>query len=163
MSISRRWRGYPRVSVRALIVVVLFVGGWFGWAVRSARSERDAVTAIKNVGGRVVYDWEQKVGKSIPGGNPWAPRWLTDRIGVDYFGHVVKVSVSSSETAGDAAIEPVGRLGQVEHLTIQLSNLSSRSAGLRSRTMGSSILRTCPTLQSSTSAGLKSPTPDWCI
>ncbi len=45
--VSRRWRRFLRFSVRGLIVVVLLLGGWLGWIVRSARVQRDAVAAIK--------------------------------------------------------------------------------------------------------------------
>ena len=34
-------------SVRGMIVVVLLVGGWLGWVVRSTRIQREAVAAIE--------------------------------------------------------------------------------------------------------------------
>ncbi len=89
--VSRPWRTYLRFSVRGLIVIVMVIGGWLGWIVRSARIQRDAVAAIENAGGSVSYDWEWNNGKGIPGGTAWAPRWLVDLIGVDYFGHVTDV------------------------------------------------------------------------
>ena len=82
-----------RFSLRALIVLVLLIGVGLGWLVRSAHVQRDAVTAIRNAGGVVLYDWEWTNGKSIPGGKPWAPKWLVDLIGVDYFAHVTSVWV----------------------------------------------------------------------
>jgi hypothetical protein len=51
--VSRPWRRYLRFSVRGLIVVVLLMGAWLGSIVRSARIQREAVAAIRKVGGRV--------------------------------------------------------------------------------------------------------------
>ena len=47
---------------------------------------------MRTPGGSVIYDWEWSNGKAIPGGKPRAPKWLVDLIGVDYFGHVTRVS-----------------------------------------------------------------------
>jgi hypothetical protein len=47
-----------RFSVRGLIVLVLVVGGWLGWTVRSSRIQRDAVAAIRKADRSVSYDWE---------------------------------------------------------------------------------------------------------
>ena len=33
--ISRHWRSFLRFSVRGLIVLVLVIGGWLGWIVRT--------------------------------------------------------------------------------------------------------------------------------
>ena len=33
----RPWRRFLRFSVRGMIVVVLVIGGWLGWVVRSAQ------------------------------------------------------------------------------------------------------------------------------
>jgi len=90
--VSRPWRRFLHFSVRGLIVVVLVIGLWFGLIVRPARVQRDAVVAITKAQGSVMYDWEWSNGKAIPGGKPWAPEWLVDLIGVDYFGHVTEVS-----------------------------------------------------------------------
>ncbi len=98
-----------RLSVRGLIILVLFIGLWLGWLVRCARVQLDAVAAIEHAGGKVAYDWEWSSGKLIPGGKPWSPRWLTDLIGVDYFGHVRFVWLRPSES-DDAAFAIVGSL-----------------------------------------------------
>lgn len=96
-----------RFTVRALVVAVLFIGAGLGWMVREARVQRDAVAAIKEAGSIVVYDCEWSDGKSIPGGKPWAPSWLVELIGVDYFGHVTYVALFD---APDATLAHVGRL-----------------------------------------------------
>jgi hypothetical protein len=58
-TVSRPWRRFLRVSVRGLIVLVLVVGTWPGWIVRSARIQPEAVLAIRSADGEVSYDWEK--------------------------------------------------------------------------------------------------------
>ncbi len=55
---SRPWRRYLRFSVRGLIVLVLVIGVWLGWLVRSARIQRDAVAVLDRDQVSVSYDWE---------------------------------------------------------------------------------------------------------
>jgi hypothetical protein len=50
---ARPWQRFLRFSVRGLIVVVLVIGVWLGWLVRSARIQREAVAAIRIAGGNV--------------------------------------------------------------------------------------------------------------
>ncbi len=88
---SRPWRRYLRFSVRGMLVLVLVIGAGLGWFVRSARIQRKAVAVLRKAGGSVKYDREWKDGKSRPGGRPWSPRWLMDRTGVEFFGHVTAV------------------------------------------------------------------------
>ena len=114
---SRPWRRYLRFSVRGLIVLVLVIGVWLGWIVRSARIQREAVAAIEKAGGIAsYYDWEWTTGGIIPGRKPWAPRWLVDLIGVDYFGHVTTVAVLLVLNAIRRSV----RTGRASHSTEQL-------------------------------------------
>jgi internalin A len=114
--ISRPWWTYLRFSIRGLIVLVLLMGLGLGWMVRSAHTQRDAVAAIRKAGGLVKYDWEWSNGYDISGGKPWAPQWLLDLIGVDFFGHVTSVWLQPAPT--DGAIAEVGRLTQLERLQL---------------------------------------------
>ncbi len=74
--LPRSWRRYLRFSVRSLIVLVLVIGCWLGWLVRSARIQREAVAEIRAAGGEVWYDWEWKDGKADPGTKSLDARWL---------------------------------------------------------------------------------------
>ena len=121
--VARPWRRFLRFSVRGLIALVLLTGGSLGWTVRQARIQRDAVAAITKDGGNVSYDWEWRDGKSIPPGNLWAPRWLVDRIGVDYFGHVTRVMLFP--VASDGVLVEVGRLNQLQQLNLYRSSVSN--------------------------------------
>ena len=53
----RWWRRLRPSTVRALIILVLVMGGGLGWLVHSAHIQRDAVAAIRKAGGTAVYDW----------------------------------------------------------------------------------------------------------
>jgi hypothetical protein len=113
---SHPWRRHLRFSVRGLIVIVLVIGTGLGWIVREAHVQRDAVAVIVRDGGNVFYDWEWTDGHTIPGGKPPSPSWLADLIGVDYFGHVTSVWLSSTSNPPDAVLAHVARLSRVQLL-----------------------------------------------
>jgi hypothetical protein len=46
------------LSVRAMMMSDLVLGLEFGWVVRRAHVQRDAVAAIERTGGRVSCDWD---------------------------------------------------------------------------------------------------------
>ncbi len=56
--LPKTWRRWLRTSVRGLCVLVLAIGAGLGWVVHQAHDQRDAVAAIKGVGGSVFYDWQ---------------------------------------------------------------------------------------------------------
>ena len=120
------WRRFLRFSVRGLIVLVIVVGVWLGWIVRSARIQREAVAVINDAGGGVRCDWQSKKGKYVRRKQPWAPRWLVDLIGVDYFGHVTAVELF--QPISDRVLVQVGRLPGMQLL--DLNGTSTSDAGL---------------------------------
>src|SRR5262249_53280739 len=123
--IRRSWRSYLRFSMRGLIVLAIVVGAALGWIVRQAQVQRDAVAAIEEAGGAVRYDWEWDNGESLPGGKPWAPGWLVNLIGVDYFGHITAaVAHHMSAATSDAVMAQVGRLTRVQSLNLHDSSIS---------------------------------------
>jgi hypothetical protein len=108
-----------------MIVVVLVGGGGFGWfahLARQARIQRESVAAVHEAGGSVLYNWDSTNGKLIFRGEPWAPEWLVDLIGVDYFGHVTVVSLE--ERGADAQIGLVARFDGVERLYLWNTRVS---------------------------------------
>ena len=82
------------------------------------------MAAITKAEGSVSYDWERGNGKFVSGGGPWAPRWLVDGLGVDYFGSVAAVNLSGSATAGDRVLEQVGLLTATRTLDLEGSWVS---------------------------------------
>jgi hypothetical protein len=129
-------RKRPRfaISVRMLMILVLAFGCWLGWYARSIRIQRDAVAAIKRAGGSVWYDWELGGDPNIINPNKArAPKWLLDRVGVDYFANVVGVNLARNwgkqrANANDETLAHVGRLDSLEDL--QLSSSAISDAGL---------------------------------
>jgi internalin A len=120
-----RWR--PAVSLRALMILVVTVGGGLGWLAHRARVQREAILAIKWVGGSITYDWEVAGGKYIPNAQPRQPRWLRRYVWPEFFQEVVWVSLAGSQVT-DEVMAQVGELGSLERLT--LSNVSVTDAGM---------------------------------
>jgi hypothetical protein len=122
------WRLFRvRLSLRALMFIVMLIAIWFGRYAISVRIQRDAVAAITQAGGSVTYDWEW--GTSFnpdiidPNEKPRAPKWLANLIGVDYVANVVSVNLSTpsakdANKADDATLAHVGRLGRLENLNL---------------------------------------------
>jgi internalin A len=122
--VSPRRRRFLRLSVRGLIVLVLVIGGGLGWLVHSARIQREAVAAIQRAGGIVRYNLEPNNGNTVPAGGLPAPPWLSDLIGIDYFGHATSVVAKQRSTTSDAVIAQVGRLTRLEVLHLGLTSAS---------------------------------------
>jgi hypothetical protein len=112
-----RWSNRFRISLGASLALVLVFGGWLGWIVRSGRVQRDAVAAIRRAGGRVWYEWEIQNGRFYTAEShcPW-PKWLVDRVGVDYLGNVIRVEFW--RRGSDADLAQVGKLGRLEELLL---------------------------------------------
>jgi hypothetical protein len=127
---ARGWPRYLRLNLRGMIVLVLVTGGWLGWWIRSATIQRAAVAAIERGGGYVAYNWEYLNGRAIRRkvhSPPW-PRWLVHRIGVDYFGYVIKVQ-NVSPGNGDAGLASIAVLERLEEL--QLGGFLVTDSGLK--------------------------------
>ena len=120
--ISHRWRRLLPFSVRGLVVLVLLIGGWLGWFVRSARIQRDAVRAITSAGGGYAYNCQWKNGAMISGGKPWAPQSLVDLIGIDYFSHIAAVGLNTPEP--DVLMVHVAQFTRLEKLLVIACPLS---------------------------------------
>jgi hypothetical protein len=114
LSITRRQ--WLRISVRGMIVLVLLIGVGLGWFIHSARTQRDAVAAIEDTGRQFgyAYDWELRDGDIIPNGKPWAPKWIVDHLGADFFGSVVRVDLGLEAT--NNVMGHIGRLNRLEEL-----------------------------------------------
>ncbi len=123
---SKPRRQQPRLSIASLITLVLVLGLWLGWFVRSARIQREAVAAITKAHGEVLYDWECRNGHWVPHGAPWGPRWLVNAIGVDHFGNVTFVRIPGPS---EADLSHIGNLVQLRTLVIT-DKLDLTDAGL---------------------------------
>jgi hypothetical protein len=128
-------RGF-RLSVRALMALVLLIGGGPGWVAYRARLQGEAVAALQKAGGHVLYDYQfvggTTAGTCQEGGKPWAPRWLVDFLGPDYFGTVIVVNLEGCRTA--EVLPAVARLDRLDILCLFMTDVTdeqmSQLAGL---------------------------------
>jgi internalin A len=133
-----------------------------------ARVQREAVAAIQAAGGRVFYDWDVTyvrnptlgpVPRMNPSGRPRWPKWLVDRLGVDYFGDV-RMVLSLGRRDTDAVVAHVGRLGRLASLSFTETGDPLTDAGLAhlrgSTELGSIVFGRNPRLTRSGFENLKS-------
>jgi hypothetical protein len=121
---SRKFWG-PRLSVRAMMLLVLALGVWLGWITYCARDQRDAVAAITRSGGYVVYDrdLQDPFRRQLAG----LFERLEGLIGIDYLSHVSEIAFDGR--AIDADLIEIGRLSRLDRLSISSSPISD--AGLK--------------------------------
>ncbi|MGO9468924.1 MAG: hypothetical protein ACLQIB_22020 [Isosphaeraceae bacterium] len=125
-----------RLSVRALMALVLLIGGGIGWVAYRARVQGEAVASINKAGGSVLYDWQfaggTTAGTCQEGRKPWAPRWMVDFLGPDYFGTVILVNLEGCRTA--EVLPSVAHLHRLETLILFMTDVTdermSQLAGL---------------------------------
>jgi hypothetical protein len=122
MSSRRRWRG---LSLRALMLIILAVGGVLGWWLYKARVQREVVAAIKRNGGSVTYDWDWGDNQPLPPGaaKPW-PKWLVQAVGPDFLGNVKAVHLLNRGESIDILMADIGQLGQLESLQLGWCDVS---------------------------------------
>ena len=89
-----------KISLRAMMLVILVLGLWLGWRVNKAREQREAVAAVQRYGGWVHYDYEFVNGKLTSGRSPRAPRWLRGLLGDAFFQEVRQVSLVYDNSSG---------------------------------------------------------------
>jgi hypothetical protein len=115
-----RWR--LRLTVKALLALVLVIGVLLGWLVHRAKVQRDAVSAIRAAGGHVTYDFEKAQWSGKSGGISPGPEWLVDILGVDFLANVIQVSFREAQS--DEVLAQVGRLHKLERLDAQTTHIT---------------------------------------
>ena len=93
---KRRWF---RFSLRALLVVVTVLCLWLGIKVNSVRNQKQLVAKVRELGGKVKYDYEFGPDPFSPLDPPAEMDWLSKKLGVDYFHDVVSVTFGDSSEA----------------------------------------------------------------
>ena len=147
-----RWRF--QFSVRSLLLLAVIVAILFGWLVperERARKQREAVAAIRALGGCVGYDYEMdrmrqrlafQAGKGPPEPPgpplPLGPAWRHRLLGDDFFADVITVdhprplfhsNRSGSNPITDAWLEHIGKLPRLEELDLRYSKVSDVGLG----------------------------------
>lgn len=107
-----------RLSLRAMMVLVLISGAVLGWVVLRAHVQRDAVQAIRKAG-QVVYRSQRGAkGQYTPNAPPRGPRWLNDLVGPDMLDTVVAV-VLRGDKVDDRVMAGLGELPSVTSVGIR--------------------------------------------
>jgi hypothetical protein len=92
-----RWRF--QFSIRSLLVLVVVVAlpcSWLAVEMKKAKDQKEAVAAIKGLGGNLYYDYEfDDSGAWISGAEPATPAWLRARLGDDFFALAKNVTFMS--------------------------------------------------------------------
>jgi hypothetical protein len=93
-----------RFSLSTLLLLITIFGVWLGFRTNRARSQRRAVAAIRQAGGIVIYDYEDK--------SPVLdPNWAERLVGPDFFHNVVYVDLLNSFTPDSLLREMASLLG----------------------------------------------------
>ncbi len=92
-----------KFSIRTLLIFLTVSCVLLGWKVERARRQRQAVAKAREMGWVVNYDYECQSDGGRSRHNPPAvsrsPEWLTERLGIDFFHHVVRVRPSGADLA----------------------------------------------------------------
>ncbi|HEX2473670.1 MAG TPA: hypothetical protein VHK01_02925 [Lacipirellulaceae bacterium] len=101
----RTWHNLLRFRLRTLLLAITVASVWLGFHVRSARVQERSVAAIHQYGGWVRYEFQFPSGEYFhksfdrQARSP-LPKWLLDRLGVDFFHDVVQVNLNYSDDSG---------------------------------------------------------------
>ena len=109
---GRRWL---RISIRALMALVLIIACALGWIVNRAHVQRDAVAAVRKAGGTAKYEFELALGT---GRRPGLAAWqslIANAIGVDFVSNVTCVAMPVNGSEANCQ-DLLARLGDFERL-----------------------------------------------
>ena len=114
----RHWFQYSLRSLLLLTLLPRLGMSWIAVKMQTARRQKEAVEAIRKLGGRVEYDYEvDQSGNPISYASPPEPVWLRNMLGEDFFATVVDVSLDNSSVT-DAALEHLKGLTQLQWLAL---------------------------------------------
>ena len=86
-----------RIARPAVAVVVLTAAVFLTVMYRQAARQREAVAAVRRLGGWVCYNCRYDASGRMTSASPPGPRWLRSLLGDDFFGRVEGVKLSSVE------------------------------------------------------------------
>ena len=121
-TVTAMMRGRDALSLRALMILVLVLGGGFGWTVNRANSRRRAVDAVKKAKGTVSFDYQYANEQFKPAGKPWPPASLLTLLPEEYFHDVTRVNIlnlaQSEEDDAKIAMSAISKFDWLERLRI---------------------------------------------
>ena len=112
-----------RMSVRALMILVLIVGGGLGWVAHRSHLQRRAVAAVRGAKGSVSYDWQIKGNKFQKGKGPRGPAWLRRLVGDEPFQYITRVDLTNGRS-DDTVMAAIASQGRLESLSMDQPRLT---------------------------------------
>ena len=111
-------RRFRQMNLRTFLITAIVVSVAFGWYTVRAQKQEKLVQWIAENGGRVRYDFQYnpEINESTPKGTEAGPKWLVDRLGVDYFATVTQVVLRGPLRSGEQI--DLGRLRHVPCIAI---------------------------------------------
>ncbi len=110
------------MSLRVLMLLVLVLGGGFGWTVNRMHRRQRPVAAVRKAKGVVLFDYQLKHDQIQPNGRPWPPAWLLGVLPEEFFHDVTvvnKLDLSQFEEAdAKVALSAIGEFDLLERLRI---------------------------------------------
>ena len=120
---KRRWFQFSLRTLMIVVVIVAIPCAWLGRKIERKRQEREAVAAIKKMGGLVGYDYQ------MAGAKPPGPDWLRNVLGENIFSEVASVSYYFGKAnVTDTEAVQLRELAALQKL--DLSDTSLTDAGL---------------------------------
>jgi hypothetical protein len=124
-----RWRfQFSILCLLLLFVVVAVPCSWLATEMKAARKQREAVAAIEKAGGKVGYDYEPDP-YLVPDAEPPGPAWLRKLLGNDLFVSVTVASIIARDAIGDAELEFLEGLPQLQELELGGGMVSGAGLG----------------------------------
>jgi internalin A len=107
-----------RLSIGAMMVLVVAIGCALGWIAHRARLQRAAITAIQKARGAAFYRGEDA--RNV-GSKSRAPKWLQKWIGRDVFDSITFATLTPGAQLDDRLMTHLGALDRLEELSLGTS------------------------------------------
>jgi hypothetical protein len=133
---KRRWFQFSLRSLLIAVAVVAVPCAWLGHKIEQKRRQRDAVEAIRRLGGRVKFgDQIDFDGVPLAGDRrPPGPLWFRELLGDDFFADVKSVDLSWTEVRDDD-LQHLDKFPNLEFLGLNRTRITdaglSHVGGLR--------------------------------
>lgn len=110
---------HPRlqITLRTLLLLTAIFALWLGMKVHEARQQREAVKAVRALGGQVYYDYQLKTDPNgycyfDPPGAPRGPAWLYNAMDIDLWATAAYVELHNPNLTN----EDLAQLDKLPHL-----------------------------------------------